>query len=70
MMRYLDGESSPAEAASFEARLDASTELMTVMARACGHRRLADFELADLTTFDKSISDLAGVAFGGVAPER
>ncbi len=44
----------------------ASTELMGVLARACGHTRLADFCLDDLTTFDRDIAYLAGVAYGGV----
>jgi len=46
--------------------LGATVELMQVMARACGHRRLADLSPADLTTFDRDMADLAGVAFGGV----
>ncbi len=44
----------------------ASTELMQVLARACGHRHLNEFELEDLITFDKHMSDLSGVAFAGV----
>jgi len=51
------------------ARLDrfllASVELMAVLARACGHRRLADFTLDDLTTFDREMAHLAGVPYGG-----
>ncbi|MBI1392248.1 MAG: Rieske 2Fe-2S domain-containing protein [Alphaproteobacteria bacterium] len=46
--------------------LEASTELMQVMARACGHGRLADFKLEDLTTFKIDIAQLAGVPYGGV----
>ncbi|TNE88003.1 MAG: glutamate synthase [Deltaproteobacteria bacterium] len=45
---------------------EATTELMTVLARACGHRRLGDFTLSDLTTFDRDIAALTGVAYGGV----
>ncbi len=45
----------------------AATELMKVMARACGHRHLADFELDDLTTFNREMSHLTGVAYGGIA---
>jgi glutamate synthase domain-containing protein 2 len=45
----------------------ASVELMAVLARAAGHRRLADFNIDDLTTFKKEMADLAGVAYGGVA---
>ncbi len=46
--------------------LDATTELLTVLARACGHHRLADFTLDDLTTFDRDLAALTGVAYGGV----
>ncbi len=47
--------------------LTATIELMKVLARACGHRSLADFELRDLTTFKRDIAELTGVAYGGVA---
>lgn len=46
--------------------LTASTELMQVMARACGHARLADFDLDDLVTFKKEMAELSGVAYAGV----
>lgn len=46
--------------------LDATTELLTVLARACGHHRLADFALDDLTTFDRDLAALTGVEYGGV----
>ncbi|HSG77941.1 MAG TPA: glutamate synthase-related protein [Acidimicrobiia bacterium] len=45
----------------------ASVELMQVMARACGHERLADFSPDDLTTFTREMADLAGIRFGGVS---
>jgi len=45
----------------------AATDLMTVLARACGHESLSEFEVEDLTTFDRDMASLAGVAFGGVA---
>lgn len=44
----------------------ASTHLMQVMARACGHYRVSDFTPDDLTTWKKDMADLSGVAFGGV----
>ncbi len=44
----------------------ASVELMQVLARAMGHRHLNEFEVADLTTFQKDMANLAGVAYGGV----
>jgi glutamate synthase domain-containing protein 2 len=45
----------------------ASVELMNVLARAAGHRHLADFAVEDLTTFDQELAELSGVAFGGVS---
>ena len=57
------------EAAERLARFFAAiVELMQVMARACGHRRLSDFTPNDLTTFDREIAALAGISYGGVAP--
>jgi len=46
--------------------LKATTELMQILARACGHDSLAGFELRDLTTWKRDIADLTGVAFAGV----
>ena len=46
---------------------EASTELMQVMARACGHNHLSQFNQDDLTTWKKDMSEISGVAFGGVA---
>jgi glutamate synthase domain-containing protein 2 len=57
-------EKSARQLANF---FDASVELMQVMARACGHDRLAKFNADDLTTWKKDMSDLSGVAFGGFA---
>ncbi|MFN8017130.1 MAG: glutamate synthase-related protein [Acidimicrobiales bacterium] len=57
------------EAAERLARfLDATSELLCVLARACGHRRLADFSAEDLTTFDRDVAALTGVAYAGVIP--
>ena len=46
--------------------LRATVELMQVMARACGHEHLSQFSLDDLTTFDRDMAHLAGIAYGGV----
>lgn len=46
--------------------LRATTELMQVLARACGHNHLNQFTLDDLTTFDRDMAHLTGVAYGGV----
>ena len=45
---------------------ESATELMSVMARACGHDALSKFSMADLTTFDREMHHLTGVAYGGV----
>ena len=47
---------------------DSSVQLMQILARACGHDHLNKFRLEDLTTFDRAIADLAGIAYGGVEP--
>ena len=47
----------------------ASTELMQVMARACGHDHLDQFNFEDLTTWKPDMSRLSGVGFGGVSLE-
>ena len=47
--------------------LEATAELMQVLARACGHDRLSGFELRDLTTWSREISDLTGVRYAGVS---
>jgi glutamate synthase domain-containing protein 2 len=46
--------------------LEATTELMKVLARACGHGHLRDFDVRDLTTWDRTMAELAGVRFAGV----
>jgi len=45
----------------------AAVELMQVMARACGHRHLNEFCLDDLTTWDRDMSHLTGIRYGGIA---
>ena len=48
--------------------LTSTVDLMAVIARACGHSSLAEFTLDDLTTFDRDMAHLAGIAYGGVTP--
>ncbi len=57
-------EKSARQLANF---FEASTELMQVMARACGHDHLTGFNQNDLTTWKRDMADLSGVAFGGLA---
>ena len=45
----------------------ATAELMTVLARACGHTHLSEFCTDDLTTFDREMAHLTYVAYGGVS---
>jgi len=47
--------------------LGATVELMGVLAKACGHDHLSQFTLDDLTTFDRDLSFLSGVRYGGVS---
>jgi len=50
--------------------LEATVGLMSVLARACGHHSLQDFNINDLTTFKPEIAQLAGIAYGGVTPQE
>ena len=43
----------------------ASTSLMSVVARACGHSSLAGFNANDLTSWKRDVAELAGVRFAG-----
>ncbi len=45
----------------------ASTELMKVMARACGHNHLNQFNQKDITTWKKDMAELTGIKFAGMA---
>ncbi|MEJ2214050.1 MAG: glutamate synthase-related protein [Gammaproteobacteria bacterium] len=47
--------------------LDASTELMKVMARACGHDQLSQFSTDDLATINDDIQRLTGIRYAGVS---
>jgi glutamate synthase domain-containing protein 2 len=47
--------------------LSSAVELMTVLARAAGHRHLSEFSIEDLTTFKSDMAQLTGVAYGGVS---
>ena len=47
----------------------ASTDLMKVMARACGHDHLSQFCVDDLTTWNRDMAHLSGVAYGGISED-
>ena len=63
----LDVEKSARKLARF---FEASTELMQVMARACGHDHLQQFNRNDLTTWHRDMAALSGIEFGGFDPDR
>ncbi len=46
---------------------EATTALIAVLARACGHTALHEFCVDDLTTFDRDMAHLTGIAYGGVS---
>jgi len=50
--------------------LGATVELMQVMARACGHTTLHRFNSNDLTSWDRELAQLAGIAWCGAGPEQ
>ena len=49
--------------------LAASVELMQVMARACGHAHLNEFNRDDLTTFKPEMAQLSGIDYAGLGAE-
>ena len=58
----LDIEAASQRLATF---FEASTELMSVMARACGHDHLSKFAKTDLATWDDQMAKLSGVRYSG-----
>ncbi|MBD3670552.1 MAG: CDGSH iron-sulfur domain-containing protein [Gammaproteobacteria bacterium] len=67
LRQRLDVEGSAQRLANF---LDASVKLMKVMARACGHSHLKQFNKDDLATFDPRLSRLSGIDYAGFDPKR
>ena len=49
---------------------NASVELMTVMARACGHNHLGKFNKNDLATWQRDMAMLSGVKYSGIMDVR
>ena len=49
---------------------DASVELMQVIARACGHDHLNQFEKNDLASWNRELAELAGIEWSGFRAER
>lgn len=64
---HLDTERSAKQLNNF---LRASVDLMKVMARACGHKHLNEFNRDDLATLDWSMARLAGIPFSGLDADQ
>ena len=64
LRQRLNVEKSAQRLANFFA---ASTELMQVMARACGHDHLSQFNKDDLATWHLEMAELSGVSYSGLA---
>lgn len=47
-----------------ESFFSAATELMCVLARACGHQALSEFNSSDITAWKKDMAELAGIRWG------
>ena len=46
--------------------LRAANELIRVLARACGHDHISQFNREDLSTWKKDMAELTGVRYAGV----
>ncbi len=53
-------------AAQLKNYFEASSHLMQVLARACGHTHLNQFCIDDLTTYQRDMAYLTGIKYGGV----
>lgn len=47
--------------------LESMTELMVVLARACGHDSLSHFTPRDLTSWKRDVAELVGISYAGVS---
>ncbi|MBE4287803.1 glutamate synthase [Vibrio parahaemolyticus] len=65
LRQRLDIEKSSQQLKNF---FESSVELMQVMARACGHDSLSQFNVRDLATWDQNMARLSGVKYSGVNP--
>lgn len=66
LRKRLDVEVGAAKLARF---FGASTQLMQVMARACGHDSLSGFSPRDLTTWRREMAHLTRIRYAGLAQE-
>jgi glutamate synthase domain-containing protein 2/CDGSH-type Zn-finger protein len=66
LRKRLDVETGAARLARF---LEASTSLMTMLARACGHNSLSGFNASDITSWKRQTAELAGLRWAGPASD-
>ena len=64
LRQRLDVENGAHRLARF---LQSSVQLMQVMARACGHDHLNQFNQKDLATFDYEMARLSGIVYAGMS---
>lgn len=67
LRQRLSVETSARKLATF---MNASVELMKVLARACGHSSLSDFNRDDIATWHHDLARLAGIEFSGFDASR
>jgi glutamate synthase domain-containing protein 2/CDGSH-type Zn-finger protein len=67
LRKKLNVDASAQRLANF---LAATIELMQVMARACGHDHLNQFNKHDLASWDKQLAELAGIEWSGFSENR
>ncbi|WP_290702393.1 glutamate synthase-related protein [Amphritea sp.] len=65
LRQRLNVDKSAAQLANF---MTGSVHLMQVMARACGHNHLNQFDMGDLATWNRDMAYLSGVAYAGTTP--
>lgn len=67
LRKKLNVETAARRLANF---FEASIALMQVMARACGHDHLNQFEKSDLASWNKDLAELAGIEWSGFQANR
>ncbi len=63
LRKKLDVKTASAQLTRF---LESTAELMRIMARACGHKHLNEFNRADLSTWKREMAHLTGIAYSGL----
>jgi glutamate synthase domain-containing protein 2/nitrite reductase/ring-hydroxylating ferredoxin subunit len=66
LRKRLEIEKSARQLSNF---LTATTELMKVIARACGHDAFSGFNFNDLSTYDHDMHRLTGIPYAGIRPK-